>query len=255
MLLLDPKRHGGSISARSDGPGKGSEFEIRLPHAPSVQRTDGRSPLEVSRTPPVPEPPAGARRVLVVDDNEDAAEMLCELVGSKGYQARVAYDGPSALRLAETFAPDIAFLDIGLPVMDGYELACRLREMPGLTSIRLIAVTGYGQESDRQKSRQAGFDHHLVKPVDLTDVETVLRRDRDFLAILHLVPYQIECPSCRRPGWSGSSTSSRAVPPLARSIAALASTNGRSVSWRHRQPERPPLPKPRTRSYGPKRKN
>jgi PAS domain S-box-containing protein len=167
------ERHGGSISARSDGPGKGSEFEIRLPHVPSV-RLKGGQQIAMPTPPRTFEPPAGARRVLVVDDNEDAAEMLYELLGSKGYHARVAYDGPSALRLAETFAPDIAFLDIGLPVMDGYELACRLREMPRLTSIRLIAVTGYGQESDRQKSRQAGFDHHLVKPVDLTEVEAVL---------------------------------------------------------------------------------
>ena len=99
---------------------------------------------------------------------------MYELLGSKGYHARVAYDAVGAPPRERNVAPEIAFLDIGLPVMDGYELACRLREMPQLTSIRLIAVTGYGQESDRRKSRQAGFDHHLVKPVDFTEVEAVL---------------------------------------------------------------------------------
>ena len=167
------ERHGGSISASSDGPGRGSEFVVRLPCAPSLHSADP-SDTEAAAVPRPWAAVAGAQRVLVVDDNQDAADMLYELLGSKGYDARVAYDGPSALRLAEGFAPDIAFVDIGLPVMDGYELACRLREMPGLTSIRLIAVTGYGQESDRHKSRQAGFDHHLVKPVDLTEVEAVL---------------------------------------------------------------------------------
>jgi PAS domain S-box-containing protein len=167
------ERHGGSISASSDGPGCGSEFLVRLPIAPPVQSTDEMPPAVSAAVEPL-ELTAGARRVLVVDDNADAAEMLYELFGSKGYQARIAYDGPSALRLAETFVPDIAFLDIGLPVMDGYELAGRLRELPGLTSIRLVAVTGYGQESDKQKSQEAGFDHHLVKPVDFDEVEAIL---------------------------------------------------------------------------------
>jgi CheY-like chemotaxis protein len=117
---------------------------------------------------------AHAPRVLVVDDNVDAAEMLAAALTAKGYQTRVAHDGPTALLAAATFRPAIAFLDLGLPVMDGYELATRLRELPDLCSMRLIAVTGYGQESDRLKTKQAGFQHHLVKPVDLLAVENVL---------------------------------------------------------------------------------
>jgi CheY-like chemotaxis protein len=92
----------------------------------------------------------------------------------KGYQARVAHDGPGALVTAEAFRPAVAILDLGLPVMDGYELATRLRELPHLRDIKLVAVTGYGQESDRRKTRRAGFRHHLVKPVDLRRVEQVL---------------------------------------------------------------------------------
>ena len=179
------------------------------------------------------------------------------VLGAKGYQTRVAYDGPTALRVAETFSPDVAFLDIGLPVMDGYELACRLRGMPGLTSIRLIAVTGYGQESDRQKSRQAGFDHHLVKPVDLTDVETVLDGGIVMsLAILHFVPYQIECPGCTKTGLVRvehvikGGTASRAF--YCGACEHQWSIDELRVTV---TPPRPPLPKPRTRSYGPKRSN
>lgn len=100
--------------------------------------------------------------------------MLSEALTAQGHETRVAHDAPSALHVAEEFRPDIAFLDIGLPVMDGYELAGRLRDLPGLRNIRLIALTGYGQQSDRQKSRAAGFCHHLVKPVDFAAVEAVV---------------------------------------------------------------------------------
>jgi CheY-like chemotaxis protein len=116
-----------------------------------------------------------ARRVLVVDDNEDGAEMLSIVLSSLGYDTRVAHDAPAALRVAAEFAPEIALLDIGLPVMDGYELALRLREVAGLARIRLIAVTGYGGETDRKKTRDAGFHHHLVKPVDLNTIEATLK--------------------------------------------------------------------------------
>jgi CheY-like chemotaxis protein len=121
--------------------------------------------------------PDQRRNILIVDDNEDAAEMLAETLKMSGHEVRVAHDAPAALRLAEGFRPDIAFLDIGLPVMDGYELAGRLRQLPGLAGIRLVAVTGYGQESDRQKSGAAGFHHHLVKPVDFDAVQTVVESD------------------------------------------------------------------------------
>ena len=112
--------------------------------------------------------------MLVVDDNVDAAEMLAAALTAKGYQTRIAHDGPAALIAAEAFRPAVAFLDLGLPVMDGYELASRLLNIGHLGPIRLIAVTGYGQESDRRRTRQAGFHSHLVKPVDLKAVEDAL---------------------------------------------------------------------------------
>jgi PAS domain S-box-containing protein len=169
------EHHGGSVSAYSQGPGSGSEFVVRLPkapvahasHEPRIANDRGRLPVAIS---------AQALRIMVVDDNADAAEMLAAALTAKGYQTRVAHDGPAALLVAETFRPAIGFLDLGLPVMDGYELAARLREIPDLSRMTLIAVTGYGQESDRRKTRQAGFHHHLVKPVDLRAVDEVLSR-------------------------------------------------------------------------------
>lgn len=113
-------------------------------------------------------------RVLVVDDNEDAADMLAQALALKGHHIRVAHDGPSALRVAEDFQPAVAFLDIGLPVMDGYELARRLRTLHGMAQLRMIAVTGYAQDGDRHRSRAAGFETHLVKPVNLDTLETLL---------------------------------------------------------------------------------
>ena len=115
-----------------------------------------------------------AARVLIVDDNRDGALLLAEMVSIFGYVARVAHDGPSALREAERFHPDIALLDIGLPVMDGYELARRFKDDPRFRETLLIAVTGYGQEGDRTRSRAAGFLAHLVKPVNMDQLQTTL---------------------------------------------------------------------------------
>ncbi len=161
------------MSASSDGPGKGSEFVVRLPRV-----TAGSIPDEapVDKLAPVSAVPrrSDSPRILVVDDSVDGAEMLATALTAKGYDTRVAHDAPSALRIASEFRPAVGFLDIGLPVMDGYELAAHLRELPELNGMKLIALTGYGQESDRRKSREAGFDHHLVKPVDFTAVESVL---------------------------------------------------------------------------------
>jgi PAS domain S-box-containing protein len=167
------EHHGGTVSAYSQGRGAGSEFVVRLPKATGVAAAgdghvaDAEAGTTVARA-------AGGPRVLLVDDNVDAAEMLAAALSAKGYQTRVAHDGPAALVVAETFRPEIGFLDLGLPVMDGYELAMRLRDIPDLGAIRLIAVTGYGQASDRRKTRQAGFHRHLVKPVDLGLVDKVL---------------------------------------------------------------------------------
>ena len=164
------ERHGGSVSARSDGAGKNSEFTVRLPAV--GRRGSTAEPRTAAAT--APRAPVTAARILVVDDNEDGAEMLAETLAGRGHDTRVAHDAPTALRVAAEFTPDIAFLDLGLPVMDGYELASHLREIPGLAGLRLVAVTGYGQESDRQRTREAGFHHHLVKPVDIDAIEATL---------------------------------------------------------------------------------
>ena len=159
--------HGGTVTAKSDGPGKGSEFVVELP-LPA-------KPAELPATPDdVPKLSTTPRtRVLVVDDNEDAVALLSEGLELLGYEVRTACDGPSAIRIAGQFHPQIGLLDIGLPGMDGYELARKLR--PVLPSgSRLIALSGYGQESDRRASKEAGFALHLTKPVDLTELQRAL---------------------------------------------------------------------------------
>jgi signal transduction histidine kinase len=154
--------HGGRVEAQSDGLNQGSEFVVELPLLETAAR-------ELSRPTPRDQPaPVGTPlRVLIVDDNIDAAEMLAEWLVAVGHSVQVAGDGPTALEIATEFKPDVVLLDIGLPVMDGYEVARRLRELPGCSATRLIALTGYGQESDHDRSRRAGFEDHLVKPVDL----------------------------------------------------------------------------------------
>ena len=130
---------------------------------------------------PAPAPRgSAARRILVVDDNEDAAVILMQALEQLGYQVKVAHDGPSALDACAVFQPDVALLDIGLPVMDGYELAQRLRESrQGQPHLRLVAITGYGQDKDRERSRRAGFEQHLVKPLDLAKIERAIEGARD----------------------------------------------------------------------------
>jgi CheY-like chemotaxis protein len=163
--------HGGSVSVSSEGLGKGSQFDVRLPALDLAER----GLLAGERSSPGAEPSSEALRVLVVDDNQDAAEMLVEVLRSFGHDTQAAYDGPATLRLCRAFVPDVALLDIGLPVMDGYELADRMRELPGLAGVRLVAVTGYGQDSDRERSRRSGFHHHLVKPIDIDALDGVIR--------------------------------------------------------------------------------
>jgi signal transduction histidine kinase len=163
--------HGGSVEARSEGVGRGSEFIVRLP--PAAARSEA--------VPAEPAPRAAAegnpaKRVLVVDDNQDAAELLGEVLRTAGHEVQIAHDGPEALGLLRRFLPQVAVLDIGLPVMDGYELARRLRAAPRLARLRCIAVTGYGQETDRARSRDAGFELHLVKPVDLSTLLQALEQ-------------------------------------------------------------------------------
>jgi signal transduction histidine kinase/CheY-like chemotaxis protein len=157
--------HGGSVSATSEGLGKGSEFVIHLPLAPGAEEREGRPALSAL---PSPGPQPGRGRILVVDDNVDAATSLADVLGELGYEVAAAHDGPSALRIVKAFKPDVCLLDIGLPVMDGYELAHHLRESHDLPEgARIIAITGYGQDADRRRSTEAGFNAHLVKPVSL----------------------------------------------------------------------------------------
>ncbi len=167
------ERHGGTVSVDSDGPGTGSQFTVRLPRAIVAVEPQAAAGVKPAGAPAIAQGAAGLK-ILVVDDSVDAAEMLAAALSAMGYTTQVAFDSMAALRIAAEFRPAIAFLDIGLPAMDGYELAARLRDLPELHGIRLFALTGYGQESDRQQARNAGFDHHFVKPIDLEAIEAIL---------------------------------------------------------------------------------
>jgi signal transduction histidine kinase len=161
--------HGGTVEAHSAGAGEGSEFIVRLPLAAAPSEKDGARMGGGPATRGVPR-----RRLLVVDDNVDAAESLAMLLRLGGHDVQVAHDGAAALKLAAASPPDLAFLDIGMPGMDGYELARRVRKHEGLRDVYLVALTGWGQEEDRRRTREAGFDHHLVKPVEPEAIQRVL---------------------------------------------------------------------------------
>jgi CheY-like chemotaxis protein len=159
--------HEGAIEVRSEGPGKGSEFVVRLP------LSTGRLP----DTPAAVQEDAARlvrRRVLLADDNVDFARSLGQLLEARGHDVRVVHDGAQALDAAKQFAPDIAFLDIGMPKIHGYELARRMRALPATARCVLVAVTGWGQEDDRRRAREAGFDRHLTKPVDPSQIEAIV---------------------------------------------------------------------------------
>lgn len=161
--------HGGTVQAHSEGLGRGSEFVVTLPlAAASVQPEPDTRRSERSA--------GNAVRVLIVDDNTDAAELLAELLEHVGYRTAVAADGPSGLSLASEYKPEIALMDIGLPIMDGYELARRFRAEASLSATLLVAVTGFGASSDRARAKAAGFDAHMTKPVDATELLSVLDR-------------------------------------------------------------------------------
>jgi CheY-like chemotaxis protein len=167
------QRHGGSVAADSAGPGQGSELTVRLPWVELERTSVGQTSPEGLASRPVI-----GTRVLLVDDNEDAANLLASALSDRGCDVQVAHDAVAALRLASEQAFDVALLDIGLPVMDGYELAGRLRQLQHLARASLIAVTGYGQAGDRQRALDSGFHEHLVKPVDFGMLERIIAQAR-----------------------------------------------------------------------------
>jgi signal transduction histidine kinase/CheY-like chemotaxis protein len=153
--------HGGSVAAHSAGLARGSEFIVTLPTPPAESASSPRTAparMEASRPP--------ARGILVADDNRDGAEIMAMLLGLSGYEVYVAHTGPEALAMAAKHRPSVAILDIGMPGMSGYEVATGIRHEPWGTGIQLIAVTGWGQDEDKRKALDAGFDHHLTKPID-----------------------------------------------------------------------------------------
>jgi CheY-like chemotaxis protein len=166
------KMHGGSVSAFSEGLGRGSELVVRLPLAarveafPEAEGTGARDRAEVRL------------RVLIVDDNVDAATVLGQLMEMLGHEVALAEDGPAAVAAAAAKPPDLILLDIGLPGMDGYEVAARLRAA-GHTGARFVALSGYGRDDDVRRSRDAGFDDHLVKPVELAQLQRILAKLRN----------------------------------------------------------------------------
>ena len=161
------RMHGGRVEAHSAGPGKGSEFVVRLPLSTMVPAPAESDVLPMRRY-------RGMTRVLVVDDNHDAADSLGALIGMLGADVRVAYDGRTALELFDAFRPAAVFLDLGMPDIDGYEVAHQIRSRPGARDTVLVALTGWGQERDRRRSAEAGFNRHLAKPADVETLQSVL---------------------------------------------------------------------------------
>jgi CheY-like chemotaxis protein len=161
--------HGGTVVAASAGLGKGSRFTVRLPLRQSRPAAPEPPTLEAP-----PAAPDGALRVLIVEDNRDAADMLRMLVGAWGHVVETAGDGLAALEVAERFRPQAVLLDIGLPKLDGHGVARRLRAQRWSCETLIVAITGRGQETDRQRSEEVGIDRHLLKPVDLTLLRSLL---------------------------------------------------------------------------------
>jgi signal transduction histidine kinase len=159
--------HGGSVAAASDGEGKGSTFTVRLPKLARAEEPGRAGPAAAARGRP--------RRILIVDDNPDAGDSLATLLEMSGHEVQTARSGAQGLEAAARLRPDVAVLDLGLPGMNGYELAGHLRAGPIGKSLLLVALTGYGQEEDRRRTREAGFDHHLTKPADLAALADILR--------------------------------------------------------------------------------
>ena len=160
--------HGGSVFAESAGPGQGSTFTVRLPLAAEADPSEAGPPSSVDGA-------AGLLLdILVVDDNRDSADTLAHLLAIQGHRVKTAYDGPEALRLLANYRPQLILLDLGLPGMSGYEVAHRIRESTALRGVTLAALTGWGQDEDRRRTHEAGFDHHLVKPADPDEIARII---------------------------------------------------------------------------------
>jgi two-component system CheB/CheR fusion protein len=160
--------HGGSASAHSEGAGKGTRIRIRLPLAPAVEAPVSAPPAELAPASP------GRLRVLVADDNVDAAQLLAEFLRTEGHEVHMAYDGSAAIELARRVRPDVMVLDIGMPGANGYEVGQWTREQPWGAGATLVAVTGWGQEHDGNRAQRTCFDVRLVKPVDMKQLLGVL---------------------------------------------------------------------------------
>ncbi|HSS06140.1 MAG TPA: ATP-binding protein, partial [Rhodanobacteraceae bacterium] len=158
--------HGGDITVFSEGPGRGSRFEFHIPLIESAAPRETHAPV-IAVTP---------RRVLVVDDNEDAANSLTMVLQLEGHEVACTYTAEAALERAAEFRPEVALLDVGLPGMTGYELARRMRELPGFDKVHLVALTGYGQPEDKARAIEAGFDSHLVKPAEFRALQEIIER-------------------------------------------------------------------------------
>jgi two-component system CheB/CheR fusion protein len=163
--------HGGELEARSAGPGQGSQFAVRLPLSPREARAPRPPATEAAAEAP------GLRRVLLADDNADTGESFAVLLRLKGHQVAIARDGDEAVEMAASFRPDVALLDIGMPGRSGYDVARWIREQPWGKGVLLIAATGWARPEDRQRSHEAGFDQHLMKPVDVTTLLKLVSGD------------------------------------------------------------------------------
>jgi CheY-like chemotaxis protein len=161
--------HGGSVEARSEGPGKGSEFVVRLPVAASMVQTAKVKGTSDSVGHTV------RRRILIADDNQDSARSLAIMLKFLGNEVQTAHDGQEAVDLAASYQPEVVLLDIGMPKLNGYDAASYIRQQPWGRSVVLIALTGWGQEEDKRRSQEAGFDYHLVKPVEPDVLKKVLK--------------------------------------------------------------------------------
>jgi CheY-like chemotaxis protein len=159
--------HGGGVEAKSPGPGQGSEFTVTLPLAAEQKPAKAAGAHDAAQIP--------SRRILVVDDNRDAADSLSMVLKFLGADVRVARDGPEALEAFEAYYPSVVLLDIGMPGMDGYEVARRIRAQSPGPRPTIVALTGWGQENDRREAREAGFDHHMVKPAEIGALKELLR--------------------------------------------------------------------------------